>query len=267
MYKGQPEIKNVRVLGAPYDGHAHLSKLSGSNIWFKTYDVPQSSRFSYRLAPNVPQLDEDNWQEQRRAVLATTQPDPLNHSSLFSQNDDLFGAASTITLSKAPSDHDTQDLGNPKGKVSDYIFKSQELKNKRKISIYQPNSIYSIADNAPVLILFDSDAYLSKVPTPTILDNLIAEGKVPPMRMVFINTPVPSMREKELTPNQTYSDFMANEFKPWLCKAHSICPAAKDTILSGSSYGGLSSMYTHSNTRNNLAKFLASRDRSGGHQV
>lgn len=243
LYKGKPETKNVRVLGAPYDGHVHLSRLPDSNIWFKTYNIPQTSRFSYRIAPNVPQLAETNWKEQRRAVLATTQPDPLSHSALFSQNDELFGAASTITLAKAPSDNATQAMNNPQGNVSDYSFTSQMLKNTRKISIYQPNNIYSISNNAPLLILFDGDAYLSKVPTPTILDNLIAAGKVPPMRAVFINTPVPSMREKELTPNQTFADFMANELIPWLCQQHNVCPAAKNTILSGSSYGGLSSMY------------------------
>ncbi len=243
LYKGDSNIKNVRVLGAPYDGHAHLSQLPGSNIWFKTYQVPENTRFSYRIAPNVPQLDEDNWQEQRRAVLATAQPDPLNSSPYFGLSDDLFGSASTITLNKAPSDHYTQALGNARGTITHYRYSSQVLNNSRKISIYSPNNIYRVNKHSPVVILFDGDDYLSKVPTSLILDNLIADAKIPPMRAVFINTPIPSMREKELTPNKEFADFLANEFKPWLCTEHDICSSAENTILSGSSYGGLSAMY------------------------
>ncbi len=51
------------------------------------------------------------------------------------------------------------------------------------------------------------------------------------------------MRSKELTPNKDYADFLAYEFKPWLCDTWSICPNPRDTILSGSSFGGLASMY------------------------
>ncbi|MCE0493547.1 enterochelin esterase [Vibrio salinus] len=241
LYRGN--AKNVRVLGAPYDGHAHLSKIPGSRIWFKSYRIPDTSRFSYRIAPDVPQIAEKNWAEQRRAVLATTQPDPLNHLPRFSQNDNLFGAASTVTLPKAPDDHYTQNLNHPRGQVTEYHYQSQALNNTRKISLYRPNNRYPVSESSPLLILFDGDDYLSKVPTPLILDNLIAEKKIPPMRAVFINTPSPSMRSRELPPNRAFSDFMANEFKPWLCQKFSVCPTAGNTILSGSSYGGLASMY------------------------
>jgi len=241
LYHGK--ASNVRVLGAPYDGHAHLSQIAHSAIWFKTYEIPRNTFFSYRIAPNVPQLAEKNWAEQRRAVLATAQPDPLNHHPLFAQNDSLFGAASTIALPQAPSNRITQDLNYPKGKVTDYIYHSKILNNSRKISIYHPHNAYSFSKDSPLLILFDGDDYLTKVPTPLILDNLIAEGKIPPMSAVFINTPVPSLRRKELTPNKKYADFLANEFKPWLCHEHGICPNANNTILSGSSFGGLASLF------------------------
>lgn len=243
LYHGNQSIKNVRVLGAPFDGHVHLSKLSGSNIWFKSYEVPVTTRLSYRIAPNVPQLAEDNWHEQRRAVLATSGPDPLNQEPLFGQNGGLFGSASTLTLAKAPSDHFTQHLGNPKGAVTDVHYQSKRLGNTRKISLYQPNKRYPLGSDSPLLIVFDGDDYLTRVPTPQILDNLIAEGKIPPMRAVFINPPLPSMRAEELTPNQRYADFLATEFKPWLCQQFSICPSAANTVLSGSSFGGLASMY------------------------
>lgn len=75
------------------------------------------------------------------------------------------------------------------------------------------------------------------------MDNLIADKAIPPMRVVFVNPPRPSLRGKELTPNKAFADMLANELMPWLCDAHSICPTAENTVLSGSSFGGLASTY------------------------
>lgn len=237
---------NVRLLGAPYEGHAHLARLPNSAIWYKSYVVSDKTILSYRLAPNVPQLvveeKPDRRMEQRRAVLATVQPDPLNRQPLFAENDGRFGAASTITLPQAPSDVVTRDVGNPRGTISHEIYHSVQLDNERRISFYLPNKRYNLTPESPLLILFDGDAYLDRVPTPIVLDNLIAQQKIPPLRAVFINNPLPSLRAQELTPNETFADFMAHEFKPYLCKEHRICPSAQDTILSGSSFGGLASM-------------------------
>ncbi|MCB5160484.1 alpha/beta hydrolase-fold protein [Marinomonas algarum] len=241
LYKGF--VDNVRILGAPYEGHIHLTQLDNSNIWFHSYEVPLETRFSYRVAPNVPQLVDSKSRQQRRAVLATSQSDPLNLQPKFSENDNLFGAASTLTLPTAPKDTLTSTMGNPKGSVTDHIYQKDNNALARKISLYQPNKSYPIKQDAPLLILFDGDSYLNKVPTPVILDNLIAQKLIPPMRAVFVNTPLPSMRAEELTPNTAYSEFLANEFMPWLCQSEKICPTAENTVLSGSSFGGLASMY------------------------
>ncbi|MFA0567851.1 alpha/beta hydrolase [Vibrio gallaecicus] len=241
LYKGP--VNNVRVLGSPYGGHAHLSQLGKSNIWFRSFEVPVDTRLSYRIAPNVPQIIDTKGREQRRAVLATAQPDPLNQEAIYGAADNLFGLASTVTLSKAPSDAITKPLRNPEGKLFNHIYQGENGGLPRKVTFYEPNDTYQTAKDAPLLILFDGDAYLEKVPTPLILDNLIAQKKIPPMRAIFVNTPVPSLREKELTPNKAYAAFMANELMPWLCLRRDICPKAEDTILSGSSFGGLASMY------------------------
>ncbi|WP_253821325.1 alpha/beta hydrolase-fold protein [Vibrio rotiferianus] len=241
LYRGHAD--NVRVLGTPYGGHAHLSQLGDTDIWFRSYQVPNSTRLSYRIAPNVPQLLDGESREQRRAVLATIKPDPLNFKPMLGKGDNLSSSASTVTLKTWSNDVFTQQSGNPKGTIADHTYVSPENARTRKISIYQPNEIYSISRDSPVLILFDGDAYLERVPTPLILDNLIANEKVPAMRAIFVNTPMPSMRAAELTPNKAYADFLADELMPWLCDTQNICPDAKNTVLSGSSFGGLASMY------------------------
>lgn len=236
LYKGP--ANNVRVLGSPYGGHSQLTQLDNSDIWFHTFEVPNSTRLSYRIAPNIPQLSNENYRQQRRAVLATVKADPLNHRSLFSK-----GSASTLTLDDAPSDYLTKNSGGLKGEVSEHFYNNSENVLARKVNIYQPNKKYKVTNDTPVLIIFDGDAYLEKVPTPTILDNLIAQGLIPPIKAVFINPPLTSMRAEELTPNKKYAMFLADEFMPWLCASQLICPNASNTIISGSSYGGLASLY------------------------
>ncbi len=76
LFRGN--ANNVRhIISAPYGGHAQMSKIEGSDICFALW-VPDSTRLSYRIAPNVPQLARDTVWEQRRAVLATAALDPLN---------------------------------------------------------------------------------------------------------------------------------------------------------------------------------------------
>ena len=55
--------------------------------------------------------------------------------------------------------------------------------------------------------LFDESAYLNNVPTPVILDNLIAAGKIPPMVAVLIANPSQDTRNKELPPNPAVRRF------------------------------------------------------------
>lgn len=241
LYRG--DVDNVRLLGAPYGGHAQMSQIEGSHIWFHSFEVPDTTRLSYRIAPNVPQLLKDVNREQRKAVLATAAPDPLNLQPTFGSDIGLFGSASTLTLSYASSDQVATEQEQPKGLVSHFSYSDSMSDEKRKISIYEPNKVYPLDKASPLLILFDGDAYLNKVPTPIVMDNLIADKAIPPMRVVFVNPPRPSLRGKELTPNETFANMLANELMPWLCETQSICPTAENTVLSGSSFGGLASTY------------------------
>ncbi|CAM3970153.1 Enterochelin esterase [Vibrio aerogenes CECT 7868] len=237
------KANNVRILGAPYDGHAYMSHLENSDIWYKTYTIPDGTRFSYRLAPDVPQIEGKHWTEQRQAVLASVGADPLNPSPHFASDDLRFGEASTITYGNAPDDQYTRPGDSPAGHIKKEQLFSHLLKNNRDITIYEPAVTQPLPADAPLLILFDGDDYLSKVPAPIILDNLIAAHKIPPLRAVFIHIPLPSLRAKELPPNPVFADFMARELMPWLNKVHHIHPSGKNTILTGSSFGGLASMY------------------------
>ncbi|MFB9136227.1 alpha/beta hydrolase-fold protein [Vibrio olivae] len=235
--------KNVRLLGAPYEGHAYLSKLENSTIWYQSYKVPNDTRLSYYLAPNSPQLKPaaGSRQAQRRAVLSRIQADPLNHGPLFASRGQSQPKASTLDLSH--QDDTTADVHQqPKGQIQRFVFDSEILGNQHVIDLYTPNQAYPVNQYAPLVIAFDGLEYQQQIPTPTILDTLIDEGKIPPTRALFIHNLTPKSRAIELPANPDFAKMLAKELLPWLCQ-QKVCPSAENTLLLGSSFGGLAASY------------------------
>ncbi|MFD1875794.1 enterochelin esterase domain-containing protein [Vibrio chagasii] len=75
LFRGN--ANNVRLLGAPYGGHAQMSKIEGSDIWFRSFEVPDSTRLSYRIAPNVPQLARDTNRETTQSSIGDCSTRPI----------------------------------------------------------------------------------------------------------------------------------------------------------------------------------------------
>jgi enterochelin esterase family protein len=132
--------------------------------------------------------------------------------------------------------------GVPAGKLTSTRFKSQILGNERDISVYTPPG-YS-KDGAPchLLIVFDRSQYIadSFAPTPVILDNLAAEGKIPPTVAVFIGN---VNRSKELPCNDMFADFLAKELVPHIRAEYRVTDKPEHTVVAGASYGGLASSF------------------------
>jgi hypothetical protein len=94
-----------------------------------------------------------------------------------------------------------------------------------------------------LLIVFDGSAYLSAVPTPVILDNLIAGARIPPVVAVFIDNPNQETRTRELTPNPEFAEFLARELLPWVHARYHVTSDPRMTVVAGSSFGGLAATY------------------------
>jgi enterochelin esterase-like enzyme len=59
------------------------------------------------------------------------------------------------------------------------------------------------------------------VPTPTILDNLISENRIPPIIGVFLDNPL-NTRSRELMCDPTFADFLNSELVPWVRHAYNV---------------------------------------------
>jgi enterochelin esterase-like enzyme len=100
---------------------------------------------------------------------------------------------------------------SPAGEVHKHTIKSAILKNERNLSVYTPPGYKTDGTPYALLVVFDEGSYLETVPTPVILDNLLAASKIPPMVAVLIANPSQETRSKELPPNPDFADFLAKE--------------------------------------------------------
>ncbi|WP_249205208.1 enterochelin esterase [Achromobacter sp. Marseille-Q0513] len=234
--------RNVRLFGSPSSDHAQLERLGQSDVWYRSFALPRTARLSYRLAPDVPELPASDGQR-RRAILATAQADPLNAKAYPARGIDPFQYSSALELADAPPQPwIAPRAGVTPGTVEALELKSAILGNTREIHLYRPAGWQPAGADNHVLVLFDAGPYLSRVPTPVILDNMIAAGAIPPTAAILISNPTADSRSTELPPNPDFAEFLARELMPWARGQGLYAPAAR-TVIGGSSYGGLASSY------------------------
>lgn len=232
--------RNVRLFGSPSGDHENLERIGLSDVWFKSFVVPADTRLSYQLAPDVPDVP-GTARERRVAILATAQEDPLNRHPWPADGIDRFERDSMFILPAAPPQPFIEDKGHPKGTLTQLTATSAILGNTREITLYRPPGFDPADPENLLLFVFDAAEYQTKVPTPLILDNMIAEGVIPPTVAVFVANPDRDSRGRELPANPDFANFMATELLPKVLAETGMKVDASRTILAGSSYGGLAS--------------------------
>ncbi|MBP2227777.1 enterochelin esterase family protein [Azospirillum agricola] len=235
--------QNVRLLGGPSSDHEQLERLGTSDVWFKSFVVPDSTRLSYQIAPDVPDFPA-SCRACREAILAQTQADPLNPRSWPSDAPDRFNRWSVVDLPAAPPQPGVPDDAAPAGSPDDRRFDSRRfdsrrLGNSREVTIHTTAGFDPARPDTILLLLFDGPDYRDRVRAPAILDRLTADGRLPPVVTAFIANPSAETRARELPGNPDFAAMLADELLPWLAERTGLTPRPERTVLAGSSYGGL----------------------------
>lgn len=169
-----------------------------------------------------------------------------------------FAAPLSPTFNDQRNSWNQPNIRHPKGQLTSYRFSSRLLKNKRDIWVYTPDSYQWKKGPYPLLIVFDGQAYTSQlIPGPTILDNLIAEGKIPPLVAVFISSIDQDTRNRELPCYSRFINSLTQELLPWISRRYFVTEDPSRTILAGSSYGGLAAAYAASCHPNRFGNVLS----------
>jgi enterochelin esterase family protein len=239
LYQGQKVTQKVVIysqLSASRDPSVNvLTHLPGTDVWYKTYWMRNDMRVSYSFVPDPTPESLDRSESQI--------PDPLNPKSVSPQAGNM--GSSILELPGAPPQPWIVPVaGVPPGKVEEFQIESKVLKSHREALIYTPAG-YDPKSATPYSLLVVFDAYVYNapglIPGPTILDNLIAQKKIPPMVAVLVGQS--GRRTVELSNNQEFLDFLSNELLPAVREKWRATSEPARTIVCGSSAGGLASVF------------------------
>ena len=229
-----------------------LTRLGATDVWYKTIKVDRKMRLAYTLALNAARLHPFSLGIDVDAITMTAaaaRPDPLNPKRYRVDPESVdapeYRGNSVLEMPDAPPQPwIAQRPGVPAGQVEKHRYKSAALSNEREIAIYLPPQYSLHAEPYPLLVLFDEEAYLSLVPTPTILDNLISEGRIPPVIALLVGNAKDDARDRELLCNPAFTMTLVTELLPWAHGLYNFTSDPRQTVVAGSSLGGIAAACT-----------------------
>jgi len=237
LWRAREETRNVFIFRLG-DVSKSMTRLLDTDLWYKTFRLQKGARFIYQFAANLP--DPKEWGGVIRFA-GVVRNDPLNPLQ-FTEHYDEFNpyegnSFSAVELPTAePQTWNVVRPNVPTGRVQRDKFRSTLLGNERSIWIYTPHSYTAGKKPYGLLVLTDGGIAVNTARVATTLDNLIAAGLVPPLVAVMVENP---NRWRELSCNPVYADFLAQEIVPWARANYSATDRPEQTIIGGSSLGGL----------------------------
>jgi enterochelin esterase-like enzyme len=247
LYRGDNKTRTVSVWGGPWadssDGRGmNLTRLRQTDLWYRSVRMPSDARIVYAYSVNLSCRLPDDSAARQKLYDSGVSGDPLN-PKFIEATGSMEPVYSVLELPDAPPQpYIHAAAGIPHGKFTDHKFKSGILNQRRSYSIYTPPGYDSEGAPCPLVVMFDGNAYHtdSCIPGPTIIDNLIAAKKIPPVVVAFVDQ---NERQKELNCSEEFAAFIAKELVPRLRAEEHTSADAKQTTVGGLSSGGLMASY------------------------
>lgn len=247
LWRDAADVRNVVVEGftvlSPVPRENRLRRVPNTDVWYRTYRLPTDTRFTYAMSVNDPLIPAEQLSpEQARAGLAALQIDPLN--KVDSWLDGLTGNRSMVTMPQAPPQPGlTTSSTTPAGSVEGHTMASKHLGNERKVWVYTPAAHQTAGEPYPLLVLLDGQTDGRSGRTPAMLDNLIADGAIPPVVAVMVSSIDLSTRMRELACHAPTVDFLAAELLPWVRDRYHVTTKPAQITVAGLSLGGLAAAF------------------------
>ncbi|MBN1447828.1 MAG: hypothetical protein JXA28_07840, partial [Bacteroidetes bacterium] len=143
-----------------------LTRLSTTNLWYREERYEADARLDYKI------VVDDRWLLDPR--------NPYTVSGGYGPNSEL-----RMPSYIPPSEIIPNNVAS-RGTLVDTSVSSTALGNLRPIRIYLPPGYDQGSDRYPVALFHDGMNYLTLAHAATVLDNLIHEGRIPPVIAVFI---------------------------------------------------------------------------------
>jgi enterochelin esterase-like enzyme len=235
-----PDADEVWVIGglAGADPGDRRMQQADDGWWERTYELPRDVRTLYWFTRT------------RTPEQADLMHDPLNPRTHVYRRDpedpqDADVVCSLLELTDAAPLHwSVERAGVVRGTVELHRLASERLGNERRVFTYTPPG-YDAARTYPLVVCFDGWGYVQNayVPLPTVLDNLIADGRIPPVVAVLPDSLNQETRMRELFLHEPFVEFLAEELLPWARERLSFANDPARTVVAGSSAGGLTASF------------------------
>lgn len=215
-----------------------LEQIKDTNLWYITYKLRNDIRFSYYFLPN------DSFKVDCEKRWDNMTWDKFNGSKLVhegeTEEDNII--TSFFIMPNSEEDFWTKERINvPKGNLQEYKFESKNFKESRKIYCYTPYGYNEEGEPYGFIVLTDANQYIKKLSAIQVLDNLIADKKVPPVVAILIDST--ETRYEELTCNDIFCNTIVDELIPWVRQNFNVSTNPQQAVIGGASLGGLAASY------------------------
>ncbi|NMM63600.1 esterase family protein [Clostridium sp. P21] len=129
----------------------------------------------------------------------------------------------------------------PKGTITKYEFESSYFIEPRGINVYKPSGYNKDSSPYGFITLTDGYDYINVLKAEQVLNNLIADKKIPPIVAIFIDST--DKRSEDLSCNDLFCNSVANEMIPWLKEKYNLSKDPQKAVIGGLSLGGLTTTY------------------------
>jgi enterochelin esterase-like enzyme len=221
-------------------GFDSFTRLGQSDVWYASYTLPRTAHLRYELiAPKGWHASPD-----RATYFAAdgveyeTFHDPLN-ARLIDWNNSIVSYVEGPDAKTSPFLKKRTE--SPADTLEPLKIDSRILGNSRTLQVYLPPGYEHGTRTYGLLLVYDGIQYTTAVPTPTILDNMIAVHAIAPVIAVFLESP---NRDTEFPPNDSFQKFVSAELLPLLRARYRLSRDPRRSAVLGSSYGGLGATYT-----------------------
>ena len=112
--------------------------------------------------------------------------------------------------------------------------------------MYTPAGYSARGPHLALVIVFDGEMYGNAadalIPTPRVLDNLLAAKRIPATVAVLVNNMSQDARDRDLRCSPAFGDFLATELLPYVRARYRVSHDPSQVVLAGSSDGGLAAL-------------------------
>ena len=201
-----------------------LRRLRGTDLWYVVVELPEGSRFEYRM--------EVAHGEERERI-----NDPLNRRLAHSP---LGSTSVCYARGYEVPEWTRPDPESRPGSLVDLVVASRALRRDCQVTLYLPARFRRTA-SYPILVVHDGGDYLKYAAAKTVLDNLIHRLDVAETVVAFVS---PGDRLVEYANSAAHARYLTAELLPHLEAEFPLAAVPSARCLMGASFGAVAALST-----------------------